>query len=269
MSFIPSNLGRVPNLLSAQLILANLNRTNVSMLMVQNQLATGKAINRISDDAIKGAAILELNDRIDRSAQINRNIDHARASLNVIDKALEEIGDTGLQARSIASEQVGVPSDATTRSGQAVVVQSLINGLFNSANRTGVAGYIFGAETPGRQPYVELHGGYRYAGEGNGLTTQLGLAANVPITLANTPGLGGTSARVKGSVDLNPSLTASTRLADLAGARSLGVASGSIELSFNGGTRTAVDLSKCDTVQDVTNAITSAIKSYETANNVT
>ncbi len=269
MTFIPSNLGRVPNMLSSQLILSNLTRTNLSMLDVQNQLATGKAVNKISDDAVKAAAILELNNRIDRSDQLGRNISHATAALNVIDKALGEVGDTGQQARSIAGEQVGLPSDASTRSGQAVVVQSLISGLFNSANRTGVAGFIFGGETPGQQPYEELLGGYRYVGRGNGLTTELGLAQNVPITLGNTPGLGGTSARIRGSVDLNPSLSGSTRLTDLNGARSLGIATGSIEFTFNNGARTSIDLSQADTVQDVVNAVSSAIKSYETTNSVT
>jgi len=269
MTFIPSNLGRVPNLLSSQLILSNLTRTNLAMLNVQNQLATGRAVNKISDNAVKAAAILELNDRIDRSDQLGRNVQHATAALNVIDKALEEIGDTGHDARSIAGEQVGVPSDSATRSGAAVVVQSLISGLFNSSNRTGVSGFVFGGATPGQQPYEELLGGFRYVGRGNGLITELGLAQNVPITLGNTPGLGGTSARVRGSVDLNPSLTGSTRLSDLAGARSLGVATGSIEFSFNNGARTSIDLSTADTVQDAVNAITSAVKTYEAANGVT
>ncbi len=269
MTFIPSNLGRVPNLLSSQIVLSNLTRSNIAMLRIQNQLATGRAVNQVSDDAVKAATILELNNRIDRSDQLARNIQHATASLNIIDKALEEIGNTGQEARSIASEQVGVPADASTRAGQAVVVQSLINSLFNSSNRTGVAGYIFGGQTPGKQPYEELLGGYRYAGQGGGLITELGLAQNVPITLGNTPGLGGTSARVRGSVDLNPSLTLSTRLDELAGARSLGIAEGSIQFSFNGGPLTTVDLSHADTVQDVVNALTSAIRTYETDNSVT
>lgn len=269
MTFIPSNLGRVPNLLSSQLVLSNLTRTNLSMLGVQNQLATGRMMNKVSDDAVKAAAILELNNRIDRSDQLARNVEHATASLNMADKALEEIGDTGQEARSIAGEQVGIPSDGATRSGQAVVVQSLLSGLFNSANRTGVAGYIFGGATPGRQPYEELLGGYRYTGEGKGLVTDLGLAQDVPITLGAIPGLGGTSARVRGDVDLNPSLTPSTRLSDLAGARSLGVKTGTVEFSFNNGARTAVDLSGADTAQDVINAVTNAIHAYETQSGTT
>jgi len=269
MTFIPSNLGRVPNLLSSQLILSNLTRGNLAMLRVQNQLATGRSINQVSDDAVKAAAILELNSRIDRSDQLSRNIQHATASLNMIDKALEEIGTTGQEARSIAGEQVGIPSDSATRSGQAVVVQSLINGLFNSANRTGVAGYVFGGQTPGKQPYEELLGGYRYVGQGRGLTTDLGLAQNVPITLGDAAGLGGTSARIRGNVDLNPSLTPSTRLVDIAGARGLGIATGSVRFSFNGGALTTVDLSGADTVQDVANTLTSAIRAYETDHSVT
>lgn len=269
MSSIPSGLARVPNLLRSQISLSNLTRTNIDLLRVQGQLASGKAINRVSDDAVRSATIMELQDRLERGVQRQRNIEHARASLGVLDKALGEAGDLSQEAKSMALAQIGFPTGADERRGQAVVVNSLISSLFNTANRQGVAGYVFGGSQPEKQPFEELLGGYRYVGQGAGLSTELGLAESVPITIGGATGLGSTSARVRGTVDLDPTLTATTRLSDLSGARGLGITPGQIEFSFDNGVRTKIDLSTADTVQDVIDSVTSALRQYETDNGVT
>ena len=51
MAAIPSNLARVPTMLSTQIMASAINGTNRQMLNLQTQLATGKAINRPSDSA--------------------------------------------------------------------------------------------------------------------------------------------------------------------------------------------------------------------------
>lgn len=269
MSSISSSFGRVPNLLSSQIALGNITRTNISLLRVQEQLATGRLINRTSDDSIRSATVLELNNRLQRSVQTQRNIDHGSASLGILDKSLGEAGDLAQEAKQLALEEVGFPASGEQRRSQSVVVQSMISSLYNTANRTGVAGYVFGGTRPGGQPFSEQLGGYRYLGEGEGLVTDLGLAGTVPITIGANKAVGGSAARVQGTVDLNPTLTASTRLVDLAGARGPGVTRGTVLVSFNGGPTARIDLSKADTVQDVTDTITAALKDYETTNSVT
>ncbi len=269
MSMFSSSLGRVPNLLSSQIALGNITRTNVSLLRVQEQLATGRQINRTSDDSIRSATVLELNNRLQRSVQTQRNIDNGKASLGIVDKSLEEAGDLAQEAKQLALQEIGFPSSPDQRRSQAVVVQSMISSLYNTANRTGVSGYVFGGTRPGAQPFTEQLGGYRYTGEGDGLTTDLGLAGTVPITIGANKAVGGSASRVHGTVDLNPVLTGSTRLADLAGARGPGVTRGPIKFSFGGGPTATIDLSGADTVQDVTDTISAALKDYETTNSVT
>lgn len=268
MSMIPSSIGRVPNLLSSRIALGNITRTNVSLLRVQEQLATGRLINRTSDDSIRSATVMELNNRSQRSVQRQRNIDHGTAALGILDKSLAEASDLAQEAKQLALGEIGFPSNGDQRRSQAVVVQSMISSLYNTANRTGVAGYTFGGTRPGTQPFVETLGGFRYVGEGDGLTTDLGLAGTVPITTGANKAVGGTASRVRGAVDLNPTLTASTRLSDLAGARGPGIAPGVVNFSFSGGPTASIDLSSADTVQDVTDAISAAIKTYETDNGV-
>lgn len=268
MSLIQPFMTRVPNMLQAQLSLGTLSRTSLQLLRIQEQLTTGRAVNRVSDDTVKAATISVLNDRLDRSEQYQRNLSHASSALGMLDSTLAEASDLALQAKSLASEQLNVSSSASERAGQATVVDQLIQSFFNLANTSGVAGYLFGGSQGGRAPVEALGNGYRYVGDGAGVTTDLGALAGIPISLGSSA-IAGVAARVKGSVDLNPALTPDTRLADLNGARSLGISIGQMEFSVNNGARVQVDLAGADTTEDVLATVTAAIRKYETDNGVT
>lgn len=269
MSTIPPHLSRVPNLMTSRLSLANINRANIGLLNVQEQLSTGRSINRISDSPVRASLIGALDDRLERTEQRKRNIVHAQSALNDLDNALGEVSGISLEAKQIASEMVNSTFTAGDRASQAPIVQQLISSLLSQGNRKGVAGHLFGGSQPGREPFVEFRGGVRFLNSGPGITTDLDIARSVPITMSPNNPIGSTSARVRGDVDLDPNLTAATRLADLGGARGQGVAPGTVEFSVNGGARISVDLSTADTAGDIATQITAAVRQYETANGVT
>lgn len=269
MGVMPANVGRVSNLLMSQVALGRLSKTNLELFQVQQQLSTGRAIHRVSDDAVKAATIGVLDDRIERAQQRQRNIAHARAALGDLDRALGEAMDGVLEAKEIASTQVGLGFGAADRAAQSVIVSQLMQGMLATANRESVAGHVFGGSQPGTRPVVEFRGGYRFVSSGDGIRTDIGLGGGVPITLGSGSGVGATSARVRGAVDFNPGATAATRLADLDGARSLGVSLGEIEFSVGGGARVKLDLSEADTLGDIADAVEAAIRQYEADNSVT
>ncbi len=270
MSSIP-NISRVPTLLASQVLLSQLTRTNVGLFNVQEQLATNQRVNRFSDDAIGASAISVLQSRLARGEQRLANLGLAEATLNDLDGAIGTASEFLDQARGIASAQIGIGSDTETRSGQAVVVDGLIRDMFNLVNRKTNGLYIFGGSTPTRTPFVEMpgFGGFRYVGTGNGMLADLDSASDVPVTLGGDTAFGATSARVRSTRDLDPQLTLQTRIADLRGARGLGVQPGTIEFSFDGGPTAQVDLSGADDVEDLAATLTSAIRQYESDNGVT
>jgi flagellin-like hook-associated protein FlgL len=263
MSIVPASLSRVPELMLMRTSLLRLNRTNVDLFNVQTQLSTGYRINRPSDDIVRTAAISILDDRLERSDQRLRNLDHAGLALDVLDSALGEASDLVLEAKSIASNQSNIGASAEERSLQSEVVDSLIQSLANIANRKSIAGYAFGGSSAGRQPIVEHMGGYRYVGEGGGLFTDNGLGSTVPITIGGANPIGELSARHSGNVDLDPALTGDTRLSDLNGARAMGVTLGVVEFSFEDGPHVEVDLTEASTVADVADALEAALKQHE------
>ncbi|HZW10077.1 MAG TPA: flagellin [Phycisphaerales bacterium] len=269
MSSIPSNLGRVPDLLRSQLALANITRTNADLFRISNQVASGKAINRPSDDAVKSVAIAAINSRLHRSAQIGGNLELAGSALATLDQALGEAGDLLLQAQSIASEQANFGASSGERESEAVVIESIIQGLFEIANRESRVGHIFGGSVPGLPPMEAFRNGYRYTGRGPGLTTDLDFGGAIPVTLGGTTLLGSTSSRVRGTADLDPDLTADTRLADLDGARGIGVERGVVTFSFAGAEPQEVDLSEAETIDDVIDRLSAAISAYGAEQGVT
>jgi len=264
MTSLPANLTRVPNLLFSRLSLAQLNRTNLDLFRAQEQLATGQRVNRPSDDVVASATIAVLDDRLEQSAQRSRNLSHASAALATLDQAVGEATDIANEAHTIALSQLGSTSSAEERQSQAVVVNSLLQSLHAVSSRTSTAGFVFGGDRSGLPPVVEFKGGYRYVGEGDGLVTDIGLGGRVPVTAGGGNPVGETSRRHQGFVDLDPTLTADTRLADLNGARGLGItADGLMEVEVNGATIAQIDVSHADTVGDVADAIEAAIRQHE------
>ena len=94
MSSIVSTLSRAPDLLTAQLAGSAINRTSLALLRVQNQLATGHAINTPSDDPVRAATIAILDDRIERTSQRKRNLDSA------VEQGVVQPVDTRLASRA-------------------------------------------------------------------------------------------------------------------------------------------------------------------------
>jgi flagellin-like hook-associated protein FlgL len=268
MSAIPSNLSRVPNLLVTGSIQSQITRANLDLLQTQNQLASGRRILNPSDDPIASSLNSVLTDRLRASEQRSRNLDHASSTLSTIDSTLGELSDLALQAKSIGSSQIGVGSDAETRAAEANVIESIIREVVSLSNTRFADLYVFGGERTGRPPIESFFQGYRYRGAGEGLLTDLGSGLDAPITIGADAALGALSSRLEGSVDLDPEATRATRLEDLGGARGLGASRGLIEVEIDPGgptTTVQVDLSEAETIDDVADAIESAIRGADPA----
>lgn len=274
MSIPPLNISRVSTALFSASSLSNIQRTNVSLFDVTNQLSTGRQVNRPSDDPVRAAAITLLDNRRLAAQQRGRSIEHASGVLDRLDSSLSEASDLVRQAQSLASSQIGLTSDANTRRQQAEVVNSQLRQLFSLVNRTNDGSsrgvYLFGGATSDTPPVIEQNGGYRYVGRGSATYTDLGLAEQIPITLGGSNALGELSSRVRSQRDLDPDLWIGTALSDVSGARGLGVAPGIINFQFSGSPAVgSVDLTDAKTIGDVVTKVTASIRAYETANSVT
>ncbi len=262
MNTIPTNLARVPNLLTSQIMLSSLNGTSTRLLNTQIQLASGHAINRPSDNAIGASTVSVLDDILERREQRMRNLDHAESVLNTADAGLADANDILLEAKSIGLSQIGVGSDAATRANQAQVIDSMLNEMVRIGNRQYQDIYLFGGTRTAATPFLDLLGGIRYQGSGDGLVTDIGLPRSVPITTGGEVAFGSLSARVQGDHDLDPTMTANTRLDDLNGARGTGISLGAVNIDV-GGTDIEVDLFTAHNIGGIAQLLQDAIQTID------
>ena len=255
-------------MLSSNIMLSSLQLGQSRLLNAQVQLATGKLVNRPSDDAVATSTITVLEDILERRTQRLRNLSHADSTLATLDEALSDASELLLETKGIGASQVGVGSDAQTRENQAQVVDAMLNELVSIANRKYQLTHILGGSATAYPPMEGLLGALRYGGGGDGMVTDLGFERGVAITMAGETAFGSLSSRVRGDTDLDPLLTARTRLGDLEGALGNGVALGSFNVDVNG-TDITVDVSTAHTVQDVIDALQTAIQTVDAGAAVT
>ncbi|MEM8834733.1 MAG: flagellin [Planctomycetota bacterium] len=263
MGQIPANIARTPNALFSQISTRNINATNLSLLRINEQLSTGLRVNRTSDDAVASALITTLDRRLETTERRLGAMNNGRLMLDTVDSALGELSDVVLEARTLALANIGVTSDPDTRAEQALIVQSLIDRAQTTLNGDIGGLHYFAGETVGLDPIETFFGGFRYAGQGDGLRTDLGAGVNFPVTIGAGEALGAVSARVESVVDLNANVTRTTPIDALRGPAVGNLPLGSLDVTVDvGGTPTtfSVDLSQADTVGDAAEILESAIR---------
>lgn len=267
MSGISSIYSRTSSLMMSTQLQARLRDTQLQLLRAQTQMTTGKSVVRPSDDPAKASAILFLREQLAARTQYSRNLDHALSLLNNADAALGEANDILIDARSIASSQVGVGSDADTRRTEANIIDAQIKAMIDIANRQidGIA--LFGGNqgtADGQNVFEEFLGGIRYRGSRTNLAGEVGASRSQPFTSNGADAFGALSSRIQSLIDLDPQAAATTRLVDVDGAQLQGVRLGTITIDVDG-TEVQLDLTGSDTLGDVVTRVNDAIDSVDAA----
>lgn len=251
--------------MSSELLRRRLQETQRELLLAQDQASTGKRLSRGSDAPSSISAVLYLNQsKIEREQQ-KINLEHGSGVLNLADASLQDITDILIEAQQIASSQIGVGSDATTRATQAEVINAQLEGAIEAANRKYNGLAIFGGDDGpyGDKPVFDSFlGGVRYTGSTSNLFNDMGSLKDLPFTSNGLDAFGALSSRVKTLVDLDPQANTQVRLSEINGARGQGFAAGAIQLTING-LPTTVDLSTADTLDDVVTRVNDAITNLD------
>ncbi|QQE10704.1 hypothetical protein JD969_14510 [Planctomycetota bacterium] len=256
-----SIIGRTTMGLSANTLNYNLNKTQVEMFKLQQQIDTGKKYANPSDGASSASAILQLNMQLQARDQWDLNLLESQAVLSNVDNALASVTTTLNESVSIASSQIGAGATADTRKDQALIIDAQIDSLLNIANQQYNGVSLFGGNngaSDGGLVFEEFMGGIRYTGGSGNLETNYGGVANQEFTSNGLDAFGALEAAVESTVDLKIQATDQTKLSDLDGANNLGISSGSIIVNVNG-TDVSVDLTSAETMGDVVTRVNAAI----------
>jgi len=258
MAIHPINISRVSNILRTDSLLSTLRRSTLTLFQEQNRISTGRQYLSPSDDPGRAARALRLNEILDQQDQLLTNIRHGGNVLDATDQAMAEASGLVIDAQSIASQQVGTLSSPDERIAAAEVVASIREQLVAVGNRTFEGRYLFAGRKTDVQPFLSALGGTAFRGDSGNIFARTDVDELEPINVGGDFIFGALSSSVRGFVDLNPRLTAGTRIEELRGATSSGVALGVFEIVEDGAAPVSIDLAGADTVGDIVARINAA-----------
>ena len=188
---------------------------------------------------------------LEGKVQLHTNLSTSQSYLDATDTALSGVADMLANARGLAVQAADNTTSDLERQAMALEIEATISQMLEVGNQSFRGRYLFAGTDSTARPF-ESSGGY-IAYHGNDVTFRT-LADSGFLFDTNVPGqdlFGAISSEVRG-IDLNPILTANTRLSDLRGG--LGITEGSIVIS-DGTVSSTVSLAGAQTIGDVARLI--------------
>lgn len=158
---------RVTNRMMGEDFLIHLRRNLNQMHKTQNQLTTGKAFSRPSDNPVMVSRALSLETEVARNAQYKRNIEDASGWVETTDGALNEIGASLNRMRELAIAAAnGTNSEAEYKAYDTEVGQ-LIESLAQIGNSKYDGRFLFGGTDTMNSPLAANESTGRITYNGN------------------------------------------------------------------------------------------------------
>lgn len=251
-SFYPATVGRVSTSQSINRLLFQVNNDAGAIQRLQIQLSTGRRIERPSEDPAAAFRALAAQRSLEFKGQVVNNLKSANTVLSASEATLAQSQAILNDMRGLAVESSGNLLSATERDAYAEQVDNAIQKLVELGNSRFRDQYIFAGSDVRDAPLRIVGNSVRFQGSEQSLDTITDIGATLAANVTADETFGTRSDHIIGSVDLNPSLQASTRLADLNFGE--GVRRGSITLT-DGADEVEIDLTKAYSLQDVVDAI--------------
>lgn len=125
------------------MISQNLFRLNSRLSLAEEQAATGRKVNRPSDNPPVIAESHRLYTTIEDQVYYKKNSEYADSLLSVMDTALSNVSDIIVRAREIAVAMAGDTVNANTRTVAATEVTELYTSMIDQANVNLSGRYLF------------------------------------------------------------------------------------------------------------------------------
>jgi flagellar hook-associated protein 3 FlgL len=249
--------GRVPLSLMASQMVDNINTLESSLDTLDEQISSGQQLTLPSDNPTATSIVLQLQDELATNTQDTTNVSTDQSLMSATDSALQSVSSALSQANSLLLSGNNSTNTTTEFQSLANQVQSIIQGLLNTANSTYQGQYLFGGSETNSPPFQQLSDGtILYTGDNASINSYIDGNLTVANNVTGIAAFGAISTPVGSDVD--PAVTLQTNLSDLNGGS--GVQLGEIQVTVNTGTpqTETVNLAGAQTVADVQQDIQNA-----------
>src|SRR5256885_4140087 len=145
--------------------LQQLQRRQNELTEAQQQLTTGKRVNRASDDPTAAARAERALATVSKVQANQRAVDASRASMVQAESSLGDAGDLLQRARELLVAAGDAAYGDSERKNIAGELRGIRDQLFAVANRDdGAGGFLFGGQGSAQAPFVDAPGGVQFRG---------------------------------------------------------------------------------------------------------
>ena len=160
---------RITEKMLTRTYLNDLSNNLETMKKLQEQMSTGKEINRPSDDPFKYARSLELNSSITANERYESNIEEGTEWLKTTDSTLGELNTVLQRARELTVQASNGSNSATERNSIEQEISQLKDEAVQISNTTFNGKYLFGGDKTITQPFEkDASGNVLYKGSNTG-----------------------------------------------------------------------------------------------------
>ncbi|MBL4886435.1 MAG: hypothetical protein JKY95_18140, partial [Planctomycetaceae bacterium] len=252
MSLGPIIPGRIPNSFIYSRSQNSLTANARLLQQLQDQISTGKQFQYMGDDPAAAIKTFALQQTLERKDQVSLNVEVDRSLLASSEDTMGKIGDVFSQTKSFILSGLGNLVSPTEKLQMANEVGTLIQKVTNLANTNFRGRYLFGGSNNTTSPFVadQVNDAIQFSGDFFDIKSFVSfdglLSNNVNPEIALKP-----FAQDQGT-DLDPLLTAGTRIDDLFAGRGLALGSIEVTVDTGGGPQTEIiDLTTANSIQDI------------------
>jgi flagellar hook-associated protein 3 FlgL len=187
-------------MLNSQL-LRNLNQNMARSSIYQNQLSTGRRINKPSDDPIGITFSMRYRSELSANDQYKRNVDDAQSSLDYMDMALGQAGDVLQRVRELAVQASTGTNSNTALDAIRIEAGQLYDQMVIVGNSQFKGKYVFNGQVTEKKPYSAVSltdpdttkaKAYSEDTDTGEIKYQLGAGLEVPVNITGASAFGTT-----------------------------------------------------------------------------
>ncbi len=147
---------RVSNRFLYYQLIKDIDSNTEKLFKLNNQISSGKRIERPSDDPVGMANVLIYRSDLNAFGQFSRSIDMANGWLSRTDAILQDVDNLLGRALELATSQASASATADTRNGAADEVAEIKNQLISLANSKYGNKFMFGGTQTQQSPFLNV-----------------------------------------------------------------------------------------------------------------
>lgn len=171
-------------------LMANLNANNKRLDKYSDMLATGRKLNKPSDDPVAVGYAMRYDAMITRNDQFQRNVDDAVSQLDFLDTTLGQVNDILKRARELTVRGADGTMSVEARQAIAGEIRQLHDQLVQAGNTQFKDRYLFNGQITDVKPYDAANSMYNDTDKGT-IVYMMSEGTTVPVNVIGTDVFGG------------------------------------------------------------------------------